>query len=290
VIGTQMVGPSIIAHGTVRQKTTFLPRILTGDDIWCQGFSEPNAGSDLASLETRANRVEGGWLLKGQKLWTSRAHTASEMIVLARTNAEAPKHRGITAFLVNMASPGLTVRTVRQINFNDEFNEVFMDDLFVPNDRVLGAVDDGWNVAVNTLNSERIATTRAFEARRLVADLAHADEGIDSQVLEDLTMRAYAAGLTLQRYAAEAERSDIGSKASVTKLNSSELTVEVARAGALGDPSLSAGLPLKEGRPLSWGGLYLNNLKNTIAAGTSQVQRNVIAQRILGMPREGAVR
>ncbi|HXP55796.1 MAG TPA: acyl-CoA dehydrogenase family protein, partial [Streptosporangiaceae bacterium] len=155
-IGEDFAGPTIIDFGTEEQKQRFLRPILTGDEIWCQLFSEPEAGSDLASLRTRAERADGGWRIQGQKIWTSRAHLAAHAILLARTGG-GDRHRGITYFILPMDTPGITVRPLAHMLGEAEFNEVFLDDVFIPDDLVVGDVDGGWKVAMATLSYERVA-------------------------------------------------------------------------------------------------------------------------------------
>ncbi len=176
-IGQSLVGPTIIAVGTEAQKKRFLPGILSGDEVWCQGFSEPNAGSDLASLETKAVLDGDHFVVNGQKIWTSFAHFADLCLLVVRTDMTAPKHKGITCLLVDMKSPGITVRPLKMISGDAEFNEMFFSNLRVPVDRVLGKVNEGWNVAITALSNERanlgIGLYVAFK-RHLDAVVEHA--------------------------------------------------------------------------------------------------------------------
>jgi alkylation response protein AidB-like acyl-CoA dehydrogenase len=170
-IGEDFAGPTIIDYGTEEQKQRFLRPILTGDEIWCQLFSEPEAGSDLASLRTRADRADGGWRVQGQKIWTSRAHLAAHAILLARTGG-GERHRGITYFVLPMDTPGITVRPLAHMLGEAEFNEVFLDDVFIPDDLVVGDVDGGWKVAMATLSYERVAiATGRVNTRRAMDDI-----------------------------------------------------------------------------------------------------------------------
>ncbi|GAA0562871.1 acyl-CoA dehydrogenase family protein [Actinomadura livida] len=298
IVGTQMVGPMLITFGTREQKDRYLRRILTGADLWCQGFSEPEAGSDLAGLRTRAVADGDGWRVSGQKVWTSRAQHADMMILLARTTpvGDVP-HRGISAFAVPMDSPGLTVRPLRQINGSAEFCEVFLDEVPIAADALIGKVDEGWKVAMTTLSWERFATTRAFEMRRLAAQLwtalpeeARADNAVRARVLE-LLAQAHAGGLSYQRMVSTVTaKGEVGVDASAGKLFSTELGQRIV------DLALSVLPPpdvLGEVRPgnqgtTSWPLEWVNGFKNTIAAGTSQVQRNIIGERVLGLPKGGA--
>ena len=166
--GINNAGPAIILHGTNHQRERYLPPILSADEIWCQGFSEPEAGSDIAALKCRAVKVDGGWRLSGQKIWTSDGHRAQMCIVLARSNPDVPKHKGITYFLMEMDQPGVELRRIRQIDGDSHFNEMFLDDAYVADEDVLGAVGNGWNVAITTLMHERagVGVTFSAQARR----------------------------------------------------------------------------------------------------------------------------
>src|ERR1700712_3984069 len=172
-VGEDFAGPTIIAFGSDEQKERFLRPILTGDELWCQLFSEPESGSDLASLRTRATKVDGGWRIPGQKIWTSRAHLAANAILLARTGGpDMPRHRGLTYFLLPMDSPGVEVRPLRHMLGEAEFNEVFLDEVLVPDELVLGEVDGGWKVAMATLGFERVGiATGRVNTRRAVEDI-----------------------------------------------------------------------------------------------------------------------
>ncbi|MDN5855001.1 MAG: acyl-CoA dehydrogenase family protein, partial [Actinomycetia bacterium] len=172
-VGEDFAGPTIIAFGTDEQKERFLRPILTGDELWCQLFSEPESGSDLASLRTRATKVDGGWRITGQKIWTSRAHLATNAILLARTGGpDLPRHTGISYFLLPLDSEGVTVRPLVHILGEAEFNEVFLDDVFVPDELVLGEVNDGWRVAMATLGFERVGiATGRVNTKRAVDDI-----------------------------------------------------------------------------------------------------------------------
>jgi alkylation response protein AidB-like acyl-CoA dehydrogenase len=243
IIGLAMAGPTLIAHGTEAQKKAHLDKILSADEIFCQGFSEPGAGSDLASLRTRAERDGDGFVLNGQKVWSSFAHIADWCILLARTNPDAPKHKGLTYFLVDMHAPGVEVRPLRQLTGDPEFNEIFLTDVRVPADQVVGEVDGGWGVAMTTLLHER--GTLGFLVRT----------GIP------------------------------GPEGSVAKLHWSEAN---QRLGKLALEVLGTAAQL-DGGDSAWGGYWqyqqLRSRGNTIEAGTSEVLRNIIAERVLGLPR-----
>ncbi len=183
-VGEDFAGPTIIAFGTAEQKERFLRPILTGDELWCQLFSEPESGSDLASLRTRATRVDGGWRISGQKIWTSRAHLATNAILLARTGGpELPRHQGISYFLLPLASAGVTIRPLAHMLGEAEFNEVFLDEVFVPDELVLGEVNGGWQVAMATLGFERVGiATGRVNTRRAVEDIMAEIRGADATV------------------------------------------------------------------------------------------------------------
>ena len=291
LFGITMVGPVIIRHGTLEQKARFLPKILTGEEIWCQGFSEPGAGSDLAAVKTKAEKVEGGFLLSGQKIWTSFAHVADWCFIIARTNATTEKkHEGLTYFLVDMRSPGITVRPLKQISGDEEFNEVFFDSVHVPKNAIVGEVGKGWSIAISTLMYERVVLTfsRQLQSENLLRALvekshimASAEQSeLASGIAETCAIRALAYEHLL-RYADGAEP---GPEGSIDKLLWSESFQKLSKFAlglwgqeiSLGETAPSAGAAVHR---------YLYSLGRTIAAGTSEIQRNIIAERILGLPR-----
>lgn len=294
------IGPTIIQWGTAWQKEHFLPRILSGDDVWCQGFSEPDAGSDLAAIRTRAELDGDEFALTGQKVWTSKAHLADWCYVLARTDPEAPKHEGLSCLLVDMRLPGITVRPLRQISGRSEFNEVFFEDVRVPRRCLVGALNDGWRIASSTLRYERAGLSRTSRIeRRLDILVALARElRVDGKPRwEDPLVRDQLArfavqvealrNLSLRMSAASLRGADPGPEVSIAKLLTSELDQAMADYGMdLAGPyaALIRGSPhaVKEGNvPLS----YLVMRAATIGGGTSEIQRNVIAERVLGLPR-----
>ena len=291
--GIKMLGNTLLRWGTEEQKRWFLPRILSGEDRWCQGFSEPGSGSDLASLSTKAVRVDGGWSLSGQKVWTSMAQRADWAICLARTDPDAPKHAGITYFLVDMKSDGLDVRPLRELTGEAMFNEVFLSDVFVPDDCVVGVVDDGWRLARTTLANERVsmASGSSFGGGvenflQLVA--TRSDAAADPVVLDRvgaLVAEAQSLALLGLRTALRALSGvDPGPESSVRKL----LGVEhEQRTQELGLVVLGTDGATTEGDAAGWTFGFLANRCLTIAGGTSEVQRNVIAERLLGLPRDG---
>ncbi len=278
--------PTILKHGSPAQIDRFVEPTLRGDIIWCQLFSEPEAGSDLASLRTKAVRVEGGWRLTGQKVWTSVAHRADWGICLARTNPDAPKHRGITYFLVDMKSAGLDIRPLREITGEALFNEIFLDDVFVPDELVVGEVDGGWPLARTTLSHERVAMGGGSSIGDAVERLVRhcLDEGLLADPVVATRLGALvSAGLagslldlrtTLLQLGGQAD--EAGS--SVRKLIGVRHRQDVAEAALdlLGADGLIAGEPLR---------LFLNTRCLTIAGGTTQVLLTLAAERILGLPR-----
>jgi alkylation response protein AidB-like acyl-CoA dehydrogenase len=288
-VGINLAGPTLLAHGTDEQKGRWLPRILDAGEIWCQLFSEPGAGSDLASLTTRASPVEGGWRLNGQKVWTSYAQFARWGICLARTDPEAPRHRGISFLVVDMTAPGIEVRPLVQITGDAEFNEVFLDDVFVPRDHLVGGLDQGWAVANTTLAHERgtsfpfkeqvvhevylgdlferAGTTGALGDPALAEDLAQA--WILLRVLRLHNWR------TLTRLG----RGEVpGPESSWVKLAWTDMTQHLS----------DVGLAVQgDGAPLAgrWQRQWLWSKAASIAGGTSEIQRTIIGERILGLPR-----
>jgi alkylation response protein AidB-like acyl-CoA dehydrogenase len=290
IIGTWAV-PTIIAHGNDAQRERFVLPSLRGEITWCQMFSEPGAGSDLASLRTRATRTEGGWLLNGQKVWTSLAHRADWAICLARTNPEAEAHQGITYFLIDMKTPGLDVRPLRELTGRAMFNEIFLTDVFVPDDCVVGEVDGGWPLARTTLANERVGMASGSTMGRTVEDLVAVVNGVgldDDPVVNDRVGQFICEGQVLVLLGVRAtlrqlSGTDPGAMSSVRKLvamthtqNAREYALQLlGPAGAI-EEGFGAGVAMG----------FLMTRQLTIAGGTSQVLRNVIGERILGLPRD----
>ncbi|MFL6051692.1 MAG: acyl-CoA dehydrogenase [Actinoallomurus sp.] len=290
-IGAWVV-PSLAAYGTPEQQERFLPATLRGEIVWCQLFSEPGAGSDLAGLRTRAERTDGGWRLSGQKIWTSLAQYAQWGICVARTDPEAPKREGITYFLVDMTSPGVEVRPLRDLTGADVFNEVFLDEVFVPDSLVVGPVNAGWQVARVTLTAERVNLSTGWQLGAdlprlldLVGDLGLADDPVvrdgvgglvaDAHVFALLGLRA-----TLKRLSGV----DAGATANVSKLVGME---HGQRVTAYGFGLLDAeGALIGAGPRSEWARLLLASRAMTIGGGTTEVNLNVIAERLLGLPRD----
>ncbi|MEX0783211.1 MAG: acyl-CoA dehydrogenase family protein [Dehalococcoidia bacterium] len=303
-IAVGFAGPTLIVHGTEEQKLKYLPEILDGNTVWCQGYSEPGAGSDLASLQTRAVRDGDDFIVNGQKIWTSGAHVSKWMILLARTDPDAPKHRGITYFIVDMKSPGVQVRPLINAADSHEFNEVFFEDVRIPRENVIGEENRGWYLAQTTLSFERSSIGASVGARQTVEDLvtfarenkgkAHSTLGHNDAMRAELIERFVEASLsTLMSYKIVSmqakEGVPAGHEASVAKLYGTELNQRIYRTGMklLGMygqvDAKSAGpeVPMK-GR-IKY--MYLRSIANTIEGGTSEIQRNIVATRGLGLPR-----
>jgi alkylation response protein AidB-like acyl-CoA dehydrogenase len=297
-VGINLAGPTLLAHGTDDQKARWLPTILTAEEIWCQLFSEPDAGSDLASLQTRAVRVDDGWLLSGQKVWTSYAQFARWGICLARTDADAPKHKGISFLVVDMRAPGIEIRPLVQITGDAEFNEVFFDEVFVPDDHLIGGLHQGWAVANTTLAHERGA---AFPFKEQVVHEVYLDElwqlaaergELDDVEIADALAQSFVElrvlrlhnWRTLSRLARGIEP---GPESSVTKLAWTDMT-QALSARAL--DVVGAAAPLWWGATDNpgagfWQRQWLWSKAASIAGGTSEVQRTIIGDRLLGLPR-----
>jgi alkylation response protein AidB-like acyl-CoA dehydrogenase len=300
IIGEDFCGPTIIHFGTDAQKQRFLAPILTGEEIWCQLFSEPDSGSDLASLRTRATKVDGGFRITGQKIWTSRAQIAAHAILLARTGG-GERHRGISFFLVPMDATGISVRPLRHMLGEAEFNEVFLDDVFVPDDMVVGAVDGGWKVAMGTLAFERVAiATGRVNTTKAVGDLIEeirgrksadgqalgADLGVRQRVA-DLWSRALIHKTISQRVITGADAgAPPGPVTSIGKLYFCPLVEDLADFRLSLDP-LGGQFALDDEISDVAGWLRLANQSRgtAIAGGSTYIQRNIVAERILGMPR-----
>jgi alkylation response protein AidB-like acyl-CoA dehydrogenase len=303
VIGLGMAAPTINAHGTAVQRTRFLRPLFTGEEIWCQLFSEPGAGSDLAALATRAERAPGGWRVSGQKVWTTLAHVARWGLLLARTDPQQVKHRGITYFLLDMHAPGVDVRPLRQLTGEAEFNEVHLDDVFVADDAVLGEVGHGWTVAMTTLMNERVSlggrpAERGSGPIGQLIDTYRACGGgeVDLDRVMRLWVRAEAARLTNERAREQRRSGAPGPDGSIAKLQMAELNkaiydlcVELMGADALLYPGYAETRPDFAAVHGGSGDVrydYLRSLANSIEGGTSEVLRNVLGERVLGLPSE----
>ena len=313
-IGMSMTAPTILAHGHEEQQRQWLVPLVTGEHQWCQLFSEPGAGSDLAGLTTRAVRDGDEWVVNGQKVWSTFAHLADYGILLARTDADVPKHRGITYFLIDMHQPGVEVRPLRQMTGGAEFNEVFLTDARVPHENVLGTVNGGWAVAMTTLANERSLMGsigsggmggRAGGRRRqgapaplhgtkaliaLARERGCADDPVIRQRLADAWVRDQIARYLVMRIQGAASRGRIAdAEMSIMKLMAAKqakrvaelaLTIEGPYGALTGDDALERG---------DWQGRFLSAPSLRIAGGSDQVQRNVIGERTLGLPPEPRV-
>ena len=276
--------PTLLEHGSADQIERFVPATLSGEVFWCQLFSEPGAGSDLASLRMKAVRAEGGWRLTGQKVWTSRANWAQWGVCLARTDPDAPKHKGITYFLVDMKSPGIVIRPLREITGDDLFNEVFFDDVFVPDEMVVGEVNDGWRLARTTLANERVAmahgTALGNPMEQLLATVAKVDLDPAAQDrLGALIVSAQVGSLLDQRIAQLAVGGqDPGPQASARKL----IGVRYRQALSELRMDLSEGAGIVDNKMVRD---FLNVRCLTIAGGTEQILLTMAGERLLGLPR-----
>ncbi|MFH8725596.1 acyl-CoA dehydrogenase family protein [Streptomyces termitum] len=288
-VGLLHAGPTIAAEGTPAQRERWLEPVLRGDEVWCQGFSEPGAGSDLASLRTRAVRDGDAYVVTGQKIWTSHAEVADWCELLVRTGTEGPRHRGITWLALPMDAPGVTVRPLRTLAGSAEFAELFLDEVRVPVGNRVGEEDDGWRVTMVTLSFERgtAFVGEVVACRRLLGELARtarANGTWDDPALRRRLGRLSAEFLALwrltQRNVSEAGAGGVpGTGGSVFKLHYSHARQELydAAAEVLGPDALDLGR--------EWTLDRLSSLSYTIAAGTSQIQRNIVAERILGLPK-----
>ena len=300
-MGADRVGPTIILFGTDEQKRDFLPKIVNDEITWCQGFSEPGSGSDLASLQTRAVRDGDTYVINGQKIWTSNAHRADYIILLARTDPDAPKHRGITYFLVDLKSPGISIRPLMQMNGQAGFNEVFFEDVRVPATSVVGEVNRGWYVSTATLDFERSGINRmigGYKTYEETLDYAKAtpsrsgrgtlfEENTVRNALADIHLSFATGRLLSYRVAWMQSRGLVPNyEASMAKTLGTELHQRLARV-AINTLGLPGQVLTGEHAPLdgSIPQFYLSTVSLTIAAGTSEINRNIIAQRGLGMPR-----
>nr|WP_189178162.1 acyl-CoA dehydrogenase family protein [Microbispora rosea] len=300
-IGLGMAAPTILAFGTEEQKKRFLRPLWTGEEVWCQLFSEPGAGSDLATLATRAVREGDEWVIDGQKVWTSSAHTARWAILVARTDPDVPKHRGLTYFICDMHAPGVEVRPLRQITGEAEFNEVFLTGVRLPDSLRLGEVGDGWRVAQTTLMNERVAIGGTPSRRTMMSVVAETWRSRPELRTHDLhqrllklwvdaeVMRLTAVRLREQLAAGHPGPEGSGMKLAFARLNQelSGLEVELLREDGLAYDDWTFRRPETVdfvGREAGY--RYLRAKGNSIEGGTSEILRNIIAERVLGLPAE----
>ncbi len=300
-IGVNLVGPTLIAHGSEEQKRRFLPAIMPAEEIWCQLFSEPGAGSDLTALRTRAERRGDGWIVSGQKVWTSYAQFARWGILLARTDPYAPKARGIGYFICDMQAPGVTVRPLRQMTGSEEFNEVFLEDVLIPHAHLVGTPTEGWAIASTTLAHERGTSPRQLVIHRMLLDdlLRLVRDGVDGapprrsdpvlrQRLAQHFLEVEITRLNNWRTLTRMRRNEpLGPESSFVKLFWSEMSQRMHDSvmAVLGP----TGLCWRPGPHAVAGGRlarsYLYYRAASLFAGTSEIQRNILAERVLGLPR-----
>ncbi|MGH3353000.1 MAG: acyl-CoA dehydrogenase [Nocardioides sp.] len=285
VIGNWVV-PTLIEHGSTAQQEQLLPASLSGEIVWCQLFSEPGAGSDLAGLSTRAEKVDGGWRVSGQKVWTSMAKDAHYGVLLARTDAEVPKHKGISYFVLDMGSPGIDIRPLRTLNGDAHFNEVFLDDVFVPDEMLVGEPGDGWKLARTTLANERVALSHdsAIGSGEKLLNLVDPTDGEQLARLGQILCDAQSGGLLgLRQTIRSLAGQQPGAESSIAKLVGVENIQQVWET-CMEWQGPEALVTEPEERNATW--WFLNSRCLSIAGGTTDVQLNIIGERILGLPRD----
>jgi len=309
VFGIQMLGNTLLRWGTEEQKKHYIPRILSGDDVWCQGYSEPNAGSDLSNLGLKAQLDGDQWILNGQKIWTSAGHLANHIFTLARTDPDAPRHKGISFLLVDMRQPGIEVRPIKMISGESEFNEVFYTDVVVPKENVVGGINNGWAVAMTLLGFERGAAAAVNSIRyqaeldRLVEMARAYGKHTDPKIRQRLAwchtrvqMMRFVGYRTLTQFLRGHQP---GPDAAISKLlwseyhkTVTELAMEIMGAdglvptGRMPSSAFGADDPGAPNSTNSWAMTFLNARAGTIYAGSSQIQRNIVGEMVLGLPKE----
>ena len=287
--GEELLGPTLIAYGTPGQQARFLPTILDVTELWCQGYSEPGAGSDLANVSTTAVLDGGEWVINGQKIWTSLAHVAQWCFVVARTEKGSKRHAGLSYLLVPLDQPGVDVRPINQLTGDSEFNEVFFDDARTSADLVVGQPGDGWRVAMGTLTFERGVSTLGQQiryARELsgIAELAQRNGAADDPLIREQLARAWVGLRAMRSYALATMDVERSGQDNVSKLLWANWHRDL---GALAmDVMGKAGMTLKDGDFDQWQRLFLFSRADTIYGGSNEIQRNIIAERVLGLPRE----
>ncbi len=289
VLALAMGGPTVIAHGTDEQKQRYLQPILSAEEIWCQGFSEPDSGSDLASVKTRAVRSNGGWLVSGQKVWTTYAHHAKWCMLVARTDQDVPKHKGLTYFLMDMKQDGVQVRPLVQITGEPEFNELFIEDAEIPDENVVGGAGNGWAVAITTLMHERATLAFGLQVQVKIAlgqlmELAReegvADDPIVRQRIGQLYTEAEVLRLNAYRGLTQIMKTGVpGPEGSLGKWHWSEVNQSLTEAAM---EIRGAGAPLADSE---WAYRFLRARANSIEGGTTEILKNIVAERVLGLPR-----
>jgi alkylation response protein AidB-like acyl-CoA dehydrogenase len=289
VLGLVMGGPVVIHHGSEAQKERWLRPILTADEIWCQGFSEPESGSDLASLKTKAVKSNGDWLVTGQKVWTTYAHRAKWCMLVARTDPDVPKHQGLTYFIMDMEQDAVQVRPLHQITREPEFNELFMEEARIPDENVVGGVGNGWAVAITTLMNERAGLGAASAIGVRIAldelrELAHArgvaDDPVVRQRIGQLTIEVELLRLNAWRGLTQlAKRGVPGPEGSLPKWQWSEISQALTELAIdiLGEDGAAWDSP--------WAYRFLRARANSIEGGTTEILKNIVAERVLGLPK-----
>jgi len=289
VLGLVMGGPVVIAHGTDEQKERYLGPILTADEIWCQGFSEPESGSDLASLKTKAARSDGGWVVTGQKVWTTLAQRAKWCMLVARTDADAPKHQGLTYFLMDMDQDAVQVRPLVQITGEPEFNELFIEEAFIPDENVVGGVGNGWAVAITTLMHERSGIAFALQVQlkielmeliTLIREQGLENDPVVRQRLSQLYIEAEALRLNAWRGLTQIMKTGVpGPEGSLPKWQWSDGNQ------ALTELAMDVLGPEAPRADSDWTYRFLRARANSIEGGTTEILKNIVAERVLGLPR-----
>lgn len=289
-LGEELLGPTLLAHGSEAQKARFLPRIADVTELWCQGYSEPNAGSDLANVQTKARLVNDEWIIDGQKIWTSNAHVSDWIFVVARTEPGSQRHRGLSFLLVPLDQPGIEVRPIEQLTGGSEFNEVFLTGACTAADLVVGEPGQGWRVAMDLLGYERGVSTLAQQVgfERELADLvtlARGNGAIDDPVLRDRLTQAKVGLAVMKANAVRTLTDPVPGADSIAKLvwanwhrDLGELAMAIA-----GPVALTAG---PDDHLDAWQRLFLFSRADTIYGGSDEIQRNILAERVLGLPKE----
>ena len=315
LIGIGMGAPVVLTHGSEDLKQSLLPRIFSGEDIWCQMFSEPSAGSDVAGLATRAVRDGDEWVVNGQKVWTTVAHISKWGMLLARTNPDVPKHDGLSYFVVDMKSPGVDIRPLYQITGEAEFNEVFFNDVRIPHENLLGKEGQGWRVAITTLMNERVAIGGGGSRKKAGGALsqllklwaerpAAAHSQVQETLMRDRVCQLYIESellrLTVDRARGTQKAGNPGPEGSVAKLAGAEINKRMWETGIdlMGPRGLSfeAGYELRQGMGAGLGSTegfakysFLRSRANSIEGGTSEIMKNILGERVLGLPGEPRV-
>lgn len=295
VLGLAMGGPTVIAHGTEEQKRRYLPPILSAEEIWCQGFSEPESGSDLASLKTRAVRHGDEWVVIGQKVWTTFAHHAKWCMLIARTDPDAPKHKGLSYFLMDMEQDAIQVRPLRQITGEAEFNELFIEEARIPHENIVGGEGNGWAVAITTLMHERATLAFGLQVqvqialRELLEDARSArgrdgrpasEDPVVRQRLAQLMIESEVLRLNAYRSLSAAMRTGVpGPEGSLGKWHWSEVNQALTELAM----DISGALAMSAGN--RWTYRFLRARANSIEGGTTEILKNIVAERVLGLPR-----